>query len=546
MFDDIAGRPAGDPFRDEALRRGIRSSLSAPVFSGEGLVVGLVTVYRPEAEGPSKEHADLLQLATQLISVCIEQRELNDKLAYRAQHDALTGLQNRASFEERLKHAMLNAARYNRRLAVLSVDLDRFKLINDTMGHAAGDEVLKQLAGRLVDSLRETDVVARWGGDEFMIGLMEIGDPHDAVEVAETLMEALKTPFDIAGRQSTVSASIGVSVFPDDGRDLDSLMRHADSAMYRAKKGGRNGFHCYNAKLGETDRQRLEMERQLRGALDRGELALHYQPQIDLRTRSLVGVEALLRWRNPRFGSISPSVFIPIAEETGAIVPIGEWVMREACRGVKELGLAGLDDLRVAVNVSRLQFARPDFVDLVATTVGEAGIEPRQLELELTESLLMEPGDESAPRMAKLSALGIRLSIDDFGTGYSCLSYLHRLPVDTLKIDRSFVRELGESSKAPLLVQSIVALSASLGMRSVAEGVEVPSQLAAIGGTGCDLVQGFLFCEPLPMEELFARARESCKDGTWQLKPAARHRRALAIQPPVSIRETALAMRAAG
>ena len=287
------------------------------------------------------------------------------------------------------------------------------------------------------------------------------------------------------------------------------------------------------------------MERQLRGALDRGELALHYQPQIDLRTRSLVGVEALLRWRNPRFGAISPTVFIPIAEETGAIVPIGEWVMREACRGVKELGLAGLDDLRVAVNVSRLQFARPDFVDLVATTVGEAGIEPRQLELELTESLLMEPGDESAPRMAKLSALGIRLSIDDFGTGYSCLSYLHRLPVDTLKIDRSFVRELGESFKAPLLVQSIVALSASLGMRSVAEGVEVPSQLAAIGGTGCDLVQGFLFCEPLPMEELFARARESCKDGTWQLKPAVRHRRALAIEAPVSIRETALAMHAA-
>jgi EAL domain-containing protein (putative c-di-GMP-specific phosphodiesterase class I) len=287
------------------------------------------------------------------------------------------------------------------------------------------------------------------------------------------------------------------------------------------------------------------MERQLRGALDRGELALHYQPQIDLRTRSLVGVEALLRWRNPQFGATAPSVFIPIAEETGAIVPIGEWVMREACRGVKELGLAGFHDLRVAVNVSRLQFARPDFVDLVATTVAETGIEPRQLELELTESLLMEPGDESAPRMAKLRALGIRMSIDDFGTGYSCLSYLHRLPVDTLKIDRSFVQDLGESSRAPLLVESIIALSASLGMQSIAEGVELPSQLAVIGGTSCNLVQGFLFCEPLPMEELLARTREHCKDGTWRLKPPDRHRRGPAIQEPVLIRGTAVATYAA-
>jgi diguanylate cyclase (GGDEF)-like protein/PAS domain S-box-containing protein len=545
LFEDIASRPVGEPLRDEALRRGVHSSISAPVFSCEGLVIGLITVFRPETEEPSKEHADLLQLATQLVSVCVEQREINDQLAYRAQHDALTGLQNRVSFEERLRHAIVHAARYKRQLALLSVDLDRFKLINDTLGHAAGDDVLKQLAGRLVGSLRETDVVARWGGDEFVIGLMEIGDPHDAVEVAEKLMDALKTPFDIEGRQSIVSASIGVSVFPDDGRDLEALMRHADTAMYRAKKGGRNGCYCCNARLGETDRQRLEMERQLRGALDRGELDLHYQPQIDLRTRSLVGVEALLRWRNPHFGVTAPSIFIPIAEETGAIVPIGEWVIREACEGVKKLGLAGFDDLRVAVNVSGLQFARQDFMDLVATTVAEAGIEPHQLELELTESLLMEPGDESAPRMAKLRALGIRMSIDDFGTGYSCLSYLHRLPVDTIKIDQSFVQDLGESSRTPLLVESIVALSSSLGMLSIAEGVELPSQLAAIGGTGCNLVQGFLFCEPLPIEELIARARQHCKDGTWRLNPPVRHRFGPAIQRPVSIHGTAMAKYAA-
>jgi diguanylate cyclase (GGDEF)-like protein/PAS domain S-box-containing protein len=539
LFEDLASRPAGEPFRDEALRRGIHSSLSAPVFSCEGLVVGQVAVFRPEAEEPSREHSDLLQLATQLVAVCVEQRELNDQLAYRAQHDALTGLQNRLSFEERLKQAILHAARYNRRLAVLSVDLDRFKLINDTLGHAAGDDVLKQLAGRLVGSLRETDVVARWGGDEFAIGLMEIEGPDDAIEVADKLVDALRTPFDISGRPSSVSASIGVSVFPDDGRDLDTLMRHADNAMYRAKKGGRNRFYCHNARLGENSRQRLEMERELLGALDRGELTLHYQPQVDLATCSLVGVEALLRWRNHQFGTTSPSTFIPIAEETGAMARIGEWVIREACRGVKELGLAGFHDLRVAVNVSRLQFARPDFADLVATTVEEAGIEPRQLELELKESLLVEPGDQAAPWMAKLRALGIRMSIDDFGPGYSCLSYLHRLPVDTLKIGRSFVQNVSESSRNPLLVESIVALSASLGMLSIAEGVELPSQLAMISGTGCNLVQGYLFCEPLPMEELLARAREHCEDGTWRLKTPVRHRRGTAIQEAVSIGGTA-------
>jgi diguanylate cyclase (GGDEF)-like protein/PAS domain S-box-containing protein len=543
LFEDIAGRPAWDSWKDEVLRRGIRSSISTPVFSSEGLVVGLIAAYRPETEGPKKEHSELLQLASKLASVCIEQRELTDRLAYRAQHDSLTGLLNRLSFEERLRQAIAHAARHNRRLAVLSVDLDRFKLVNDTLGHEAGDELIKQLGARLVESLRETDIVARWGGDEFVIGLMEIEHRHDAEAVAEKLVDALKTPFDISGHFSTISASIGVSVYPDDGRDLDALVRHADTAMYRAKKGGRNGFYSYDAKLGETDRQRLEVESQLRKALDRGELSLHYQPQIDLRTRSLVGVEALLRWQNRELGPISPSVFIPIAEECGQIVPIGEWVIREACRGVKQLGLAGFKDIRVAVNVSGVQFARNDFVELVATTVGESGIEPRQLELELTESMLMEPGDESAPRMAKLRALGIKMSLDDFGTGFSSLSYLQRLPIDNLKIDRSFVQALDESSRTPLLVESIVALSAGLGMLSIAEGVELPSQLDVLSATGCNLVQGYLFSEPLPFQQLVTLIRKH-NGGAWRPKLAPCHRRGPRIQEPVSISATAMAQHA--
>lgn len=536
LFDEVAGDPTWGPLRDEALRCGVRSSSFAPVFSSEGVVVGLIAVYRVEAEGPSEEHSDLLQLASHLVSVCIEQQELNSQLAYRAQHDALTGLLNRPTFEERFRPAIAQAARHNRRLAVLSLDLDRFKVVNDTLGHAAGDALIKQLSARLIECLRETDIVARWGGDEFVIGLMEIGESRDARVVAAKLLEALRTPFDVSGQVSTVSASIGVSVFPDDGRDLDTLVRHADAAMYRAKQKGRSGFQCYDPKMGGADRQCLEMEMQLRGALDRGEFALHYQPQFDLGTRSIVGLEALLRWRNQQFGEVSPSTFIPVAEESGAIVPIGEWVIREACRQIKELGLAGYNDLRVAVNVSRVQFARPDFVELVATAIGEAGIDPRLLELELTESLLMEPGDESASQMTKLRALGIMMSIDDFGTGYSCLSYLQRLPIDHLKIDRSFTQALEDSRKTSILVESIVALSASLGMLSIAEGVELPSQLDLLSAAGCDLVQGNLFCQPLPMEELRAWIRRYSADGAHRPKTPARRRPRSEVHELVPVR----------
>ena len=499
---DIASEPGWGGSREEALAHGLHSSLFAPVFSSHGLVVGMIAVFRPETGVPDPAQVELVNLASRLASVCIEQRELTSELAHRAQHDSLTGLPNRLNFEGHMRQAIAHAGRYKRRVAILSIDLDRFKVVNDTLGHAAGDEVIKQVGRRLANCLRETDIVARWGGDEFMVGLLEIAEHQDAAAVAQKLIQSIAQPFEFAGREVSTGASIGASVFPDNGMDLDTLISHADMAMYRAKKSGRNGFNCYTTELGETDRQRLELETRFRSALQRDELTIHYQPQFELRTGSLVGLEALLRWRNEKLGNVPPSSFIPIAEDSGLIVGVGEWTIREACRQIKEFEQSGYGPIRIAVNVSSLQFQRREFVELVAQIIAEAGIAPDLLELELTESMVMQTMDETAPKMAQLRTLGIRMSLDDFGTGYSSLSYLQRLPIDTLKIDKSFVRELEVSPKTPLLIESIVALAQSLGMRAIAEGVESDGQLEVLRTIGCDQAQGYLLGRPVPKEEL--------------------------------------------
>jgi diguanylate cyclase (GGDEF)-like protein len=441
-------------------------------------------------------------MAARLASVCVEQRELTGQLMRQAQHDPLTGLANRATFEDHLTHAIAGARRNGRALGVLTVDLDHFKQVNDTLGHAAGDKLLCEVARRMQALVRGTDIVARWGGDEFLIGLAELRDRQDAMRIACKLIETLRTPFDIDGQAVVATATVGISLFPEDGQDLSSLMRNADQAMYRAKTNGRNGIQCYTPELTEAARLRTEMEGHLGRALKRSEFVLHYQPKFDLKTGRLSGLEALLRWQHPELGLLPPSGFIPAAEQSGLIVPIGEWVLREACRQARQLRDSSRSPLRVSVNVSSLQFARPDFVDRVARATEEAGIDPNLLELELTESLLMQDVSQAASRIAKLRGLGVRVAIDDFGTGDTSLRCLQELAVDSLNIDRSFIQELGRPQKNPLLVHSILGLARSLRMRATAEGVESIAQLSALESAGCDSVQGYLFARPLPPEDV--------------------------------------------
>ncbi len=474
----------------------------APIVSSQGVLGGAVAVYRRDAAVPTRAQTELLSSASRLAAVSVEQLQLTSQLVFRALHDPLTGLANRSHFEERVKRAMARARRYHRKVGILSVDLDRFKLVNDTLGHAVGDGLLIRIARRFQEALRETDIVARWGGDEFVIGLVEVRDQHDVRVAARKMLDLFKTPFEVDGHAVAASCSIGSAVYPDDGETLEELLRSADRTMYRAKNDGRNGYRRYTPEMDVAGEHKLYLEAQLREALAREQLSLHYQPQFDLRTGRLAAVEALLRWRHPQLGLIPPSDFIPIAEECGLITPIGDWVLRKACRQAKAWSDAAGCPLRVAVNVSCLQFVQPDFAGRVGQILRDAAVDPALLELELTESMVMRRMDESANTLSRLRDVGVRLSIDDFGTGYSSLSYLQRLPIDGLKIDQSFVRELSASSKTPFLVKSIVSMAQDLGMVAVAEGVESLEQLRILRTTGCDLGQGFLFCRPTPEEEL--------------------------------------------
>ena len=506
---DIPVSAMREDLRDAALRHGLRASWSAPIFSSEGSVIGTIAVYLREPGEPASDQLGLLEAAGRLASVCVEQHELTGQLAHKAHHDSLTGLPNRAAFEEHLKRAIAGARRSKHPLGILSIDLDRFKLVNDNLGHDAGDRVLCEVSRRLEGCLRETDIVARWGGDEFLVGLPELRDRQDALIVAGKLTEALRPPIEIDGHTFVTSATIGVSLYPDDGQDLVSLMRNADRAMYRAKSAGRNGFQPYTAGLGEEARRRLELENQLGGALERRELLLHYQPQFELRTGHLAGLEALLRWQHPSLGLLQPAEFIPIAEDSGLIVPIGAWVLQEACRQIRRLDEGGCGPVRVSANVSGLQFARPEFVELVAQAMREAGIEPNLLELELTESLVMQDFGQASSRIAELRDLGVQVTIDDFGTGYSSLSYLQRLPIDNLKIDKSFIQDLGDSKIGSQLFQSIVGLAQKLHILATAEGVESIAQLSVSESAGCDRVQGYLFGMPLPADQIHSLVSQS-------------------------------------
>jgi len=470
-----------------------------PIQSQSGTLLGeLLLEYSGAAAEPEQERV-VLEAAVRLAVVAIEQRQLTESLAYRATHDPLTGLPNRSLFERNLEQALAEAQRHGRALAVLFIDLDRFKQINDSLGHLAGDQVLVQAAQRLHGCLRRSDLLARMGGDEFTAVITDLSDTRDAARVAEKLLAAFQEPFLWEGQELFVTASIGVSLFPRDGRDAAALQRNADVAMYRAKSRGRNAFEFFVPELAAAAQHRLQIENSLRKALDKGEFRFFYHPQVDGSGR-LAAFEALLVWDHPTLGLTPPSQFIPIAEDCGMIVPIGAWAIQEACRQCALWQSQGLPRAAVAVNISAVQFARQDFVETVAQALSASGLDPTLLELELTENVVLRRLDESARQMERLRALGVSIAIDDFGTGYSSLSYLRRLPVDILKMDQSFLQGGGARPSAMPLVEAIIALAHGLGLKVVAEGVETRDHFEALKAAGCDRFQGYLWGEPLTAE----------------------------------------------
>ena len=431
-----------------------------------------------------------------------EYRRTQERLNHLAHYDTLTGLPNRVLLQDRLSQAMVEADRRDRLVAVMFLDLDRFKIINDTLGHDVGDALLKSVAERLKSCVRVGDTISRLGGDEFTIVLANIAHVDDVVHVAQKIIASFIAPFHIDGRELFGSPSLGITLYPFDDNDIDSLLRNADAAMYHAKELGRNTFQFYTAELNRRTAKRLALETALRHAIERNELLLHYQPQLNLKTGRITGAEALLRWRHPGMGLISPLEFIPLAEETGLIIPIGEWVLRRACAQARVWHELGFKDIQIAVNLSGRQFQHHHLARLVKQVLKETPLAPRSLDLELTESLLMHNTEAILGAMDELHAHGVVFSMDDFGTGYSSLSYLKRFPIDTLKIDQSFVRDIPRDPDDAAIARAIVSMAHSLGMKVIAEGVETAQQLAFLRANRCDGMQGYYFSKPVSAEDM--------------------------------------------
>jgi diguanylate cyclase (GGDEF)-like protein len=490
--------------RQTAAKCKMTTCWTVPIRPSTGTGSGMFALYHREPTELNEAARTLLETITKLASIASQHRELTHQLAHLAHHDPLTGLPNRVLFEDRLAQALARLPRNAGQLGLFCIDLDRFKHINDTLGHDAGDAILKDFANRAAQVLRPSDTLARIGGDEFMLIVSDIGTQADAQDIGRRVMDCVRNPFQIGQHTVCITASIGVALSPDHGSMAIDLEKKADVAMYRAKSLGRNGCECFAPEMLSSSAERLSLESSLRHAVQNNEMELHYQPQFD-SDNGLIGFEAMVRWNHPELGLLPPARFIPIAEETGLIVGIGTWVLDEACRQNREWQLAGFEPVKMAVNVSAVQLERPDFAGLVIAALRRHNLEPRWLELELTETLLMKASPETIQKLRELRALGILISLDDFGTGHSSLAYLHELPIDCLKTDRSFVRRVNggsnEVDSTPVL-EAILCLGHSLGMKVLAEGVEEKHQLEAIQRLGFDAVQGFYRGKPQPAADV--------------------------------------------
>ena len=506
---------------------GAKSGAAFPLLVG-GQAVGIMLFLSAEKDTFTPEFAELLQRLADNVSFALEnfdradeKTRADERIEYLASHDSLTNLPNRETFNDLLHFAIEVAQRHQRRFAVLFIDLDRFKIINDSLGHDAGDVLLVEISNRLRQTLRSSDVVARLGGDEFVVILQETSERHDVERIAGDLLAVLSRPLQLSGHECHTTASIGVAMFPVDGTDVHTLTKNADMAMYLAKEDGKNNFRFFNKAVKMQSIERLTLETGLRHALERNQFSLHYQPKVDLATRQITGVEALVRWVHPDRGILSPAQFIPLAEETGLIVPIGRWVLKEACAQNMIWQRRGLRPVSMAVNLSPRQFIDENLLQDIDEALAASGMSPVLLQLEVTESMMMRNVSRAIKVLDTIQSRGIRLAIDDFGTGYSSMSLMKQFPIDTIKIDRSFVRDLPDDTEDRAIAQAIISMGKALGMTIVAEGVETPEQEQFLRSHGCDEMQGFLISKPVPPEQLAGLLRPAPLLVSPPLQPAA-------------------------
>jgi diguanylate cyclase (GGDEF)-like protein len=511
-----------------AIEDGTRSGACFPLLENGVKAVGVLLFLSNEKDVFTDDLAELLARLAENVSFALdnfaradEKAKADARIEYLASHDSLTGLPNREMFNQLLHFAIEAARRYERQFAVLFIDLDRFKIINDSLGHEAGDALLIEVANRLRRELRSSDIVARLGGDEFVVILEQTADRGDIEAITRKLLSAVGQSVQLSGHECHTTASIGIAMFPADGSDVHTLTKNADMAMYLAKEDGKNDFRFFTREVKMQSIERLTLETSLRHALARNEFSLHYQPKVDLVTRQITGVEALLRWTHPERGVLPPAQFIPIAEETGLIVPIGRWVLKEACAQNMAWQRRRLRPVSIAVNLSPRQFVDEGLLHDIDEALAASGMSPVLLQLEVTESMVMRNVPRALKVLDAVQSRGIRLAIDDFGTGYSSMLLMKQFPIDTIKIDRSFVRDLPDDSEDQAIAQAIISMGKALGMTVVAEGVETPEQETFLRSHGCDEMQGFLFSRPVPEKQLADLLRSAPLLLSPPLQPAA-------------------------